>query len=508
MKRWAWLLAAALLAVPAAADDKKKDEKKGKEAPAGQAAPAQDAVKEAEAKLAAGDTDGAIGVLEKGLGGLGPAAGEAGLRLGRLRESRGELDLAVDAYKAAAAKLSGPAKGEALGRMAVAQDTRGMADAAASAEAAAAADPEGVWPAIALSYRRAHEGKPDEGVALAQKALAAGGGAGAQSALGHALEAKGDMGGSEAAYRAAVAADASALAPVIGLATVLRKTGRAGEAEPLLKKVIDSSPGAVEAYKEMARVKMALGRAQEALSDASIAAAMSENDPEAQRLVVEVKVARSLQALGQGQTDLAVQDLTQLRDQNPESAEVRLGLARAQVARRDGDGALAELAKAAELDPKNAEVQYQLGWVNLVMKGKPAAAVPPLERAVALDPGNVPYRTTLGAALSGIQSFDRAIEELGKVTGAAGYDKAEGFIYLGQAYVGAKKYKEAVAALEKATALAPNSDQAWAFLGWAYFGLKDAANFTRAAGKARSLGYKEATLLQYLKRVEGGEAIK
>jgi Flp pilus assembly protein TadD len=132
----------------------------------------------------------------------------------------------------------------------------------------------------------------------------------------------------------------------------------------MLKKVIDSSPGAVEAYKEMARVKMALGRSQQALSDANLAAAMAENDPEAQALVIEVKVARALQDVGAGQTDLAVQDLTQLRDQNPDSAAVRLGLGRAQIARRDAVAALAELQKAVDLDPKNAEAQYQLSCVG------------------------------------------------------------------------------------------------------------------------------------------------
>ena len=168
MKRWSWLLAVTLLASPALADDKKKDDKKGdKKAPAAAAPVQQDALGAADAKLAAGDTDGAITVLDKAAG----SDGRAGLRLGVLRESRGELDLAVDAYKAAADKLSGPAKGEALGRLAVAQDTRGMSEAAASADAAAAADPEGVWPTIALSYRRAHEGKTDEGVTLAQKAV-------------------------------------------------------------------------------------------------------------------------------------------------------------------------------------------------------------------------------------------------------------------------------------------------------------------------------------------------
>ena len=75
---------------------------------------------------------------------------------------------------------------------------------------------------------------------------------------------------------------------------------RAAEAEPLLTQVIEVSSGAVAAYMEMARVKLALDRAPEALGDAAIAAAMAENDPEAQALVLEVKVARALQPAGQG----------------------------------------------------------------------------------------------------------------------------------------------------------------------------------------------------------------
>jgi tetratricopeptide (TPR) repeat protein len=103
MKPWSCLLVAALLAAPVLAADKKKDDKKAKEAAAAQAAApqaptAEDAIKEAEAKLAAGDADGAIAVLEK----AAAADGKAGLRLGTLRESRGELLPAEDAYKAAA----------------------------------------------------------------------------------------------------------------------------------------------------------------------------------------------------------------------------------------------------------------------------------------------------------------------------------------------------------------------------------------------------------------------
>jgi tetratricopeptide (TPR) repeat protein len=502
MKLCSCLLMAALATAPALAADKKKDDKK-KDEPVPVAAATQDAVKDAEAKLAAGDAEGAIAILEKAT-----ADGTAALRLGRIRESRGELDQAIDAYKSAAEKLAGPAKGEALGRMAVAEDSRGMGGAAASAEAAIAADPDGVWPTIAMSYRKAHGGQLDEAITLAQKAVAAGGGAAATGALAHAQAAKGDLVAAEASYRQAVESDPAAIGPVVGLATVLCQTGRAAEAEPMLKKVIDSSPGAVEAYMEMARVKIALGRSQEALADANLAAAMAENDPEAQALVVEVKVARALQDVSAGQIDLAVQDLTQLRDQNPGSAAVRLGLGRAQIARRDAAGALVELQKAVELDPKNAEAQYQLGYVQQVMKQNPGAAVLPYEKAVEAEPGNAMFRTSLGSALLGAGQTERAVEELTKVTSTQGYTGSQAWFYLGAAQLKVSRFKEAVAALEKSLAAKPDNAEAEAYLAWSYFGLKDAEGFKAHGAKARKLGWKDAALLERLTKVEAGQAIK
>ena len=493
MTLWSCLLLSAFAAAPAPAA----------QAPATQPPLPVDVVREAEAQLAAGNADRAIALLERGA----RTDGKVALRLGKLRESRGELLPAEDAYKAAAEQMSGAGKGEALGRKAVVEDSRGSAAAAASAEAAIAADPEGLWPTIALSYLRAHEGKLDEAVALAQKATAAGGGA-AKAALGHALQIKGDMAGAEAAYREAMAAEPTALAPMVGLATVLRKTDRAAEAEPLLKKAIDTSPGAAEAYKEMARVQIALGRPQEALTNANLAVAMAENDPEAQAMVVDLKLARALQEVGGQRNDLAVSELTRLRDQYPDSAAIRVGLGRAQIARRDGDAAVAELQKAVELDPKNAEAQYQLGYALQALKRNPAAAVGPFEKAAAAEPGNATYVTALGVALTGAQRYDRAIDVLTKVTALRGYRDADGYVALGQAYVTVRQYQDAVPVLEKATSLAPQNSQAWAALGWAYFGLKDKVKFVEAAGKARSLGYKEATLLSYLQRVEAGEAIK
>jgi Flp pilus assembly protein TadD len=218
--------------------------------------------------------------------------------------------------------------------------------------------------------------------------------------------------------------------------------------------------------------------------------------------------ARALQALGEGQPDLALQDLTALRDQQPESAAVRLGLGRVQIARRDAAAALVELQKAVELDPKNAEAQYQLGYVQLNMKANAAGAVAPLGAAAALQPANNQFRTDYGAALMQSGQLDKAVEELTKVTSSDGYSGSQAWLYLGAAHLQASRYKEAVPALEKSLAAKAGNAQAEAYLAWAYFGLKDANNFKLHGANARKLGYRDAQLLDRLTKVEAGQPIK
>ncbi len=465
---------------------------------------AQDLMAEGDQKAAAGDLAGAADVLRKAAA-MDGAGGEPSLHLGRVLDRKLELDGAIDAYKTAGEKLAGPAKGEALGRLAVLLEIRGGGDPSATAEAAAAADAAGPWPSIALARARARAGKADEARDLAQRAQAASGGADAELALAFAQEAAGDLVGAEAVYRAA---DQARLVPRLGLARILTRTGRAAEAEPLLQKVLQDAPGAVDAYKESARAKMALGRPQDAMGDASTALALAEGDAEAELLSQQVTIAQALTFVAKGQPDFAINDLTQLRDKNPDLAEARVGLARALLAKRDVDAALVELQKAVALKPGLAEAQFQLGYVQHAFKQNPQAALAAYEAAVAADPARVNYRTNLGAVLTDLKQYDRAVAELTKVVETPGYAKADAWIYLGRAHVAAKRYKDAIPALDKAVALAPASADAEASLGWCYFGLKDAENFKKHAGKARSLGYKEPTLIGYLTRVEGGEAIK
>lgn len=500
--KFASVLMVLALAVPAGAEkDKPKDKEKHKPG----APSAASVIGEAEAKLAAGDAAAAIELLRHA--GSSPGGGEASLRLGRLYEQKFEIDLAIDAYTAAAGALTGGARAEALGRLSVAQDVRGMPDAAKNATEAAAADASAAWANVALARLRAREGKGDEAMALARKAEASGGGAGADIALGAAHEALGDLAAAEAAFRRAQGDPEQRVAAGVGLTRVLRKAGRAAEAEPLVKQLLAQAPGAIEGYKESARVKMALGRAAEAVEDAVTAAAMAEGDAEARNLVQEVAVARGLEMLAEQRVGEAVQELTRLRDQQPGSAVVRVALARALVAQRQAGPALAELQKALEIDASSAEAHYRSGLVHHVLKADAAAALPHLEKAVASEPANVEYRTQLGAALVDLKQFGRAEAELHKVTDAPGA-KADGWIYLGAAHLGGRQYKDAIAALEKAAGLAPDNAQVEAYLAWSFFGLKDSKQFVAHGLRAKELGHKERTLLDYVARVEKGEPIK
>ena len=56
----------------------------------------------------------------------------------------------------------------------------------------------------------------------------------------------------------------------------------------------------MDAYKESARVKIALNRAEDAVADAATAAALAEGDADAQKLVREVTVAHGAGQRGPG----------------------------------------------------------------------------------------------------------------------------------------------------------------------------------------------------------------
>jgi tetratricopeptide (TPR) repeat protein len=517
MKGWAWLMVFAL-AVPglAGAEKKDKDKGKGKEQAKVEVrlSAGEQAVKQAEDKIRAGQTTEALGILRQATQVEG-MTGEPFMRLAQLLENTAEVDTAVTAYKTAAERLSGPGKGEALARLALVQETTGaLSEAQASSEAAQAADPEGAWPALALARTRARQNKGDEALALAEKAVANGGGAAARTSLAFAQEARGDLAAAEAAYREALAAEPGRVAADLGLARVLRKTGRAAEADPLLTSALDKTPWLVEAYKEAVLTKIALEQFVSALEQATTAAAINDKDPEAQKLVQQVVVARALDYVAKKQPDLAIEDLVKARDENPQAVAVRVGLGQAYLAKRQLDLAQAELAKAIELDPNSAEAHFHMGVLQHEGRNAAAAALTEYEKAAALDPENVEYRIRFGNVLSAQNQGNRAIAELRKVVDGKGASRADAWTYLGGAYLQAARYQEATTALAKALELLPDVEQnrparglASRYMAWAYLNLKDKDNFLKYGTLARDLGAKtsDPALMERLAGIERGE---
>jgi hypothetical protein len=106
------------------------------------------------------------------------------------------------------------------------------------------------------------------------------------------------------------------------------------------------------------------------------------------------------------------------------------------------------------------------------------------------------------------QQFGPAIDVLTKLTSQPEYKKPDGFVALGAAYVQAKRYKEAVARAREGDDAGARQRRRVGQPGLGVLRLKDAAKFKETAGKARTLGYKEPNLLDYLKKIEGGMTIK
>ena len=262
--------------------------------------------------------------------------------------------------------------------------------------------PKGAWPRHRHGAHPARgEGKGDEALALAQKAAAAGGGAAASVALGLAQEARGDLAAAEAAYRAAARRSPSRRwQRPWGWRACCARPGRAAEAEPLLKAALDAAPGDVNAYKESARVKIALGRGAEAMGDAATAAALAENDPEAKQLVHEIDG-------GEGPR-LPAHEPARPRDPGPDQDPRREprpgGGARGpgQRLRRQAPGrsrGRRSCARRSSSTPPTPTRSSSSARCYHLMKRDAAGAVPAYEKALAAAPGNLDYRTPLGAAL-------------------------------------------------------------------------------------------------------------
>lgn len=133
----------------------------------------------------------------------------------------------------------------------------------------------------------------------------------------------------------------------------------------------------------------------------------------------------------------------------PRLARAYAGLGSALVeARGDYDEAMRHYLTAVKLEPENAALLNDVGWLSYKMSRYPEA-VAALETAAALDPNNPMIHTNLGLAYQQAGQLDEALAHHQRAL-AINPEYTLALYGLGKAYESGKQYPEAVKAYRRA----------------------------------------------------------
>jgi len=178
------------------------------------------------------------------------------------------------------------------------------------------------------------------------------------------------------------------------------------------------------------------------------------------------------------QFEAAASALNKVLAEKPDIAWAHFQLGYAYTALKRADEARAEYERATALDPKMSEAFLNLGI--LLTQKDPAAAVPPLRRAVDLLPSQSRPRFLLGYALERSGDLPAAVVSYEAALRLDPRD-LETVLHLGHLYLGLKRNSEAEAKFRAALELQPKSPQALLGLARAL----DARNKPEAAAAYR-----------------------
>jgi tetratricopeptide (TPR) repeat protein len=157
------------------------------------------------------------------------------------------------------------------------------------------------------------------------------------------------------------------------------------------------------------------------------------------------------------QFEAALNPLQKFLAEKPDIAWAHFQLGYAYTALKRTDEARAEYERATTLDPKMSEAFLNLGI--LLSEKDPAAAVPPLRRAVDLLPAQSRPRFLLGYAQEHSGDTPSAVDSYEAALRLDSRD-VETVIHLGNLYAGLKRYSDAETKFLAALELQPKSPQA------------------------------------------------
>lgn|GEM_PF-6016368 len=155
---------------------------------------------------------------------------------------------------------------------------------------------------------------------------------------------------------------------------------------------------------------------------------------------------------------------------NPKNVAALSGSGRLMALQGKDAEALEYLNKAVALDPGDLETLYILGMVYK-KAGKTSEAVATFRKALRIDPGEFRVNLELGSASVQSKNYQAAVDYL-KSALKTSPDSKEALIQIAVAYESLKRYKEERAVLEKFFTLAQGNNEFQQQLNWATERLK------------------------------------
>lgn len=255
----------------------------------------------------------------------------------------------------------------------------------------------------------------------------------------------------EQLIRSYIDADPANFQMRFGLAELLVGAGKAEEALKIYSQIVardERGPNAISARDAMARIYLAQGRDEDALSLAATVLKLNPQDTDALLIRGEI-------ALKKNQPSGAIADLRAVLRSHPRSVEVQELLARAFMA--NGEPALAEqsLRAALDIEPQSTQLRVKLAqFLDKMQRSDEAVRL--FEEAVRGDPEDAASRQALISAYLARHSFDDALKQADQLK-VMRPNEAAGSYLAGLAYRGLKRPTEAQREFERAHDLEPDA---------------------------------------------------
>jgi tetratricopeptide (TPR) repeat protein len=264
-------------------------------------------------------------------------------------------------------------------------------------------------------------------------------------------------------YRAVLARVPDQAQVRFNLALALYKSARVPEAVPELERVVADVPANRSALLLLADCKAQMG------NDAAVIALLGPHDEEFKDdrlyayLLGNALLRRNELARGRAYIDRLFS--------GGETAEARLMMGVAHLRKADRAAALAELERAAQLNPELPTVQSLLGRALMGM-GRRDEALLAFRKELAKNPNDFDANVYVGLFLKEDGKLDESYEYLKRAARLRSQDPASLYA-LGALHVAAGRVEDAQQALEKVTERVPGYRQAHVLLATVYYRQKN-----------------------------------